>query len=116
MLLCVMLFRLLAAPLLLASLVPGTVCASGFLHASGVTNLDINNQPIVLRGVNLGNWLWPEYYMMGNPNLWSLYGNAGTGSGGIANYYDGFVAAIQDLMGGDTNLTAQVLDSYSRTF
>src|SRR5260221_12546127 len=45
-----------AASLFLASLLPGSVCASGFLHVSGVTNLDINNQPIVLRGVNLGNW------------------------------------------------------------
>lgn len=93
-------------------LLPDPAFASGFLHASGVTTMDINNQPIVLRGVNLGSWLWPEYYMMGNPNLSGLYRNAGTGSGGIANYYDGFVAAVQDLMGGDTNLTAQVLDTY----
>ncbi len=95
-----------------ACLFPGSSFASGFLHASGVTTLDSSNQPIVLRGVNLGSWLWPEYYMMGNPNLSGLYANAGTGSGGIANYYDGFVAAVQDLMGGDTNLTAQVLDTY----
>src|SRR6266404_5402189 len=104
--------RLLAPLLIFACLLPASSFASGFLHASGVTTLDINNQPIVLRGVNLGSWLWPEYYMMGNPSLSGLYGNAGTGSGGIANYYDGFTAAIQDLMGGDTNLTAQVLDAY----
>jgi aryl-phospho-beta-D-glucosidase BglC (GH1 family) len=91
------------------------VRASGYLHAAGVTNLDINNNPIVLRGVNLGSWLWPEYYMMGNPNL-SSYADVGTGSGGIANYYDGLVAAIQDLMGGDTNLTAKVLDAYWTNF
>ena len=104
--------RLLAPLLIFACLLPASTFASGFLHASGVTTLDSSNQPIVLRGVNLGSWLWPEYYMMGNPSLSSLYGNAGTGSGGIANYYDGFVAAVQDLMGGDTNLTAQVLDAY----
>lgn len=84
---------------------------TGYLHANGVTMLDVSNNPIVLRGVNLGSWLWPEYYMMGNVNL-AAYGNAGTGTGGINNYYDGFVAAIQDLMNGDTNLTAQLLDAY----
>src|SRR5713226_3297622 len=108
--------RLFATLLIFACLIPGSIFASGFLHTSGVTTLDSSNQPIVLRGVNLGSWLWPEYYMMGNPNLSGLYGNAGTGSGGIANYYDGFVGAIQDLMGGDTNLTAQVLDAYWSNF
>src|ERR1039457_5534754 len=42
---------------------------AGYLHAYGVTNLDNNNQPIILRGVNLGSWLWPEFYMMGNISL-----------------------------------------------
>ncbi len=87
------------------------VRAAGYLHTQGTTNLDLNNNPIILRGVNLGSWLWPEYYMMGNLSL-PAYANAGTGSGNINNYYDGFVAAIQDLMGGNTNLTAQVLDAY----
>ena len=90
---------------------PMQLLATGYLHAQGVTNLDINGNPIVLRGVNLGSWLWPEFYMMGNPDL-SQYANAGTGSGNINNYYDAFVAAIQDLMNGDPNLTAQVLDAY----
>ncbi|MDB6017170.1 MAG: Endoglucanase [Pedosphaera sp.] len=92
-------------------------CSSraGYLHASGVTNLDNHNQPIILRGVNLGSWLWPEFYMMGNLNL-PNYANAGTGSDGISNYYDAWVAAIQDVLGGDTNLTAQVLDSYWSNF
>ncbi len=94
---------------------PAAIGAPGYLHTQGVTNLDINNNSIILRGVDLGNWLWPEYYMMGNPDL-SAYANAGTGSGGIANYYDGLTAAIQDLMGGDTNLTAQVLDAYWTNF
>jgi len=88
---------------------------AGYLHASGVATLDINNQPIILRGVNLGCWLWPEYYMMGSISL-PAYANAGTGSGGINNYYDGLVAAVQDLLGGDTNLTAQVLDAYWTNF
>jgi hypothetical protein len=88
---------------------------AGYLHTSGVATLDINNQPITLRGVDLGSWLWPEYYMMGNLSL-PAYANAGTGSGGINNYYDGLVAAIQDVLGGDTNLTAQVLDAYWTNF
>jgi len=88
---------------------------AGFLHAYGVTNLDINNQPIILRGVDLGSWLWPEYYMMGSLSL-PNYANAGTGTGGINNYYDGFVAAVTDVLGGDTNLTAQVLDAYWTNF
>jgi hypothetical protein len=41
----------------------------GFLHTLGTTDVDSNNQRIILRGVNLGNWLWPEYYMMGNPSV-----------------------------------------------
>jgi aryl-phospho-beta-D-glucosidase BglC (GH1 family) len=53
--------------------------------------------------------------MMGNVSL-PAYANAGTGSGGINNYYDGLVAAIQDVLGGDTNLTAQVLDAYWTNF
>jgi regulation of enolase protein 1 (concanavalin A-like superfamily) len=85
--------------------------AAGFLHTQGVTNLDNQNNPIELRGVNLGSWLWPEYYMMGNLNL-AAYGNAGTGTGNINNYYDGFAAAILDLMNGNTNLTRQILDAY----
>ncbi|HVU27563.1 MAG TPA: cellulase family glycosylhydrolase [Verrucomicrobiae bacterium] len=65
--------------------------------------------------MNLGSWLWPEFYMMGNLSL-PNYANAGTGSGNINNYYDAFVAAIQDVLGGDTNLTAQVLDAYWSNF
>lgn len=92
-----------------------TALGSGYLHTLGVTNLDMNDRPIVLRGVDLGSWLWPEYYMMGSLSL-PAYGNAGTGTGGIANYYDGLVAAIQDVLGGDTNLTAQVLGAYWSNF
>lgn len=88
---------------------------AGYLHAVGVTNLDNGNQPVILRGVNLGSWLWPEFYMMGNLSL-PNYANAGTGSGHISNYYDALVAAITDVLGGDTNLTAQVLDAYWSNF
>jgi fibronectin type 3 domain-containing protein len=88
---------------------------AGYLHASGVTFLDINNEAIILNGVDLGCWLWPEYYMMGNLSL-PAYANAGTGSGNINNYYDALVAAITDVLGGDTNLTAQVLDAYWTNF
>lgn len=88
---------------------------AGYLHASSVSTLDVNNQTIILRGVDLGCWLWPEYYMLGNVSL-PAYANAGTGSGNINNYYDGLVAAIQDVLGGDTNLTAQVMDAYWTNF
>ena len=98
--------------LLLALCVSSRAASSIYVHTSGTQILDGAGQPLILRGVNLGSWLWPEYYMMGSPNLGGQYGNAGTGSGGIANYYDGFAAAIQDLMGGDTNLTSQVLNAY----
>lgn len=84
---------------------------AGFVHTSGVQMLDGNNDSLYLRGVDLGCWLWPEFYMMGNISL-PAYASAGTGSGGINNYYDAVVAAFQDALGGDTNLTAQVLDAY----
>jgi endoglucanase len=88
---------------------------AGYMHASGVTVVDNENDQIVLRGVDLGCWLWPEYYMMGSVSL-PAYANAGTGTGGINNYYDGLVAAIEDVLGGDTNLTAAVLDAYWTNF
>lgn len=105
--------RFLAVVLLCA--LWATPLHAGYLHASGVATRDINNQPILLRGVDLGCWLWPEYYMMGSISL-PAYANAGTGTGNINNYYDGFVAAVQDLMGGDTNLTATILDAYWTNF
>ncbi len=107
-------FALRSALVLLCALWAG-LARAGYLHTSGVTNLDINNQPIILNGVNLGCWLWPEYYMLGNVSL-PAYSSAGTGSGNIANYYDGLVAAIRDVLGGDTNLTAEVMDAYWTNF
>ena len=41
--------------------------AAGYLHASGTTIAEGNNQSILLRGVNLGNWLYNEAYMTGAP-------------------------------------------------
>lgn len=102
-------------PLLFCSFLVVPPSWAGFLHTDGVTNLDINNRPIILRGADLGCWLWPEFYMMGNLSL-PNYANAGTGTGGINNYYDALVAAFQDVLGGDTNLTARVLDAYWTNF
>ena len=45
---------------------------AGFLHTGGVAILDKNSEEIVLRGVSLGSWLWPELWMMGGPNLLAL--------------------------------------------
>ncbi len=100
---------------LVCSLLGAAPAQAGFLHANGVTNLDINNNPIILRGVDLGCWIWPDFYIMVYVFL-PNYANAGTGSGGINNYYDAFIAAIQDVLGGDTNLTARVLDAYWTNF
>jgi endoglucanase len=107
--------RLAACALIMICALRAAPLRAGFLHASGVTTVNINNQPFLLRSVNLGSWLWPEYYMMGSITL-PAYANAGTGSGGINNYYDGLFAAIQDVLGGDTNLTAQVMDAYWTNF
>src|SRR5258708_15023842 len=35
----------------------------GFVHASGGRLLDGHGEPLILRGVGLGNWLLPEGYM-----------------------------------------------------
>jgi len=37
--------------------------AHGFAHSSGADLVDSANQPLMLRGINLGNWLEPEGYM-----------------------------------------------------
>src|SRR4029077_6636406 len=107
--------RIWSFALLFGAAVPAFASSGGYLHANGTQILDAGNQPVLLRGVNLGSWLWPEYYMMGNLSL-PAYATAGTGTGGINNYYDGLVAAFQDALGGDTNLTAQVLGAYWSNF
>ena len=35
----------------------------GFVHASGTEIVDEHGKPLILRGINLGNWLEPEGYM-----------------------------------------------------
>ena len=52
--------RLFCLALLPASLV---LAQHGFVHTSGSNLVDANNQPLMLRGINLGNWLEPEGYM-----------------------------------------------------
>src|SRR5437868_9338990 len=41
--------------------------AAGYVRASGTTIVDGNNQALLLRAVNLGNWLFNEAYMTGAP-------------------------------------------------
>jgi aryl-phospho-beta-D-glucosidase BglC (GH1 family) len=79
----------------------------GFVHAGGVAILDRNSEEIVLRGVSLGSWLWPELWMMGGPNL-----NAYAGADG----FEQLNAAVQDVLGGDTNLTALALGAVRSNF
>lgn len=52
--------RLLYLVLLPASFV---FAQHGFVHTSGPNLVDANNQPLMLRGINLGNWFEPEGYM-----------------------------------------------------
>lgn len=51
----------------LAGLLPLLACIlsaqSGFVHTSGTTLVDGSGKPLMLRGINLGNWLEPEGYM-----------------------------------------------------
>src|SRR5437764_1324909 len=87
--------------------VAGPSRADGYLHASGTRLLDAANQPLLLRGVNLGTWLYPELWMMGAPNL-GLYSGA--------DEFEKLNAAIKDVLGGDTNLLAQALDAMRSSF
>jgi endoglucanase len=61
--------------------------AAGYLHASGTSILDGNNTVFLLRGVNLGNWLYNESYMTGAP---------------FEN--DDWPAGLKDVLGTDTNV------------
>jgi hypothetical protein len=57
---------ILRSAFLFASLVcPALVVQAqhGFVHTSGPNLVDGNNQPLMLRGTNLGNWFEPEGYM-----------------------------------------------------
>ena len=80
---------------------------TGFVHSGGVAILDKNSEEIILRGVSLGSWLWPELWMMGGPNLSAYAG---------VDDYEKLNAAIQDALGGDTNLTAQALGAMRSNF
>jgi len=57
--------KLLAALFSIALLsFPGAVFAQhAFVHTSGAEIVDANGKPLMLRGINLGNWLEPEGYM-----------------------------------------------------
>ncbi len=58
--------------LLIASLMALDVQAGysqGYLHASGLSIVDGNNNPFLLRGMGLGGWLVPEGYMLGTSNF-----------------------------------------------
>lgn len=73
--------------------------ARGYLRAAGVRMVNANNDEVLLNGVNLGSWLFPEAWMMGGASL--AYAGADT--------FEQLNAAVLDVMGGDTNLTEQVL-------
>src|SRR6185437_12590483 len=52
-------------PCLLLSLVcaPALFAQKGFVHTSGSEIVDASGKPLMLRGINLGNWFEPEGYM-----------------------------------------------------
>ena len=80
---------------------------TGFLHTGGVALLDKNSEEIVLHGVSLGSWLWPELWMLGGPNLSAYAG---------ADDFERLNAAVLDVLGGDTNLTALALGAIRSNF
>src|SRR5260370_546354 len=41
----------------------GLQAQSGFVHTSGIRLVDSSGKPLLLRGINLGNWFVPEGYM-----------------------------------------------------
>jgi endoglucanase len=46
----------------------------GYLHTEGTRIVDSSGQPLLLRGVNLGNWLYREPWMIGNTQF-AIYGD-----------------------------------------
>ena len=55
--------RRVALMLSLLVLCPLLQAQRGFVHASGTSLVDANGRPLLLRGINLGNWFEPEGYM-----------------------------------------------------
>jgi len=49
--------------LLLPLVFQGLIAQKGFVHTAGPDLVDGNGKPLMLRGINLGNWLEPEGYM-----------------------------------------------------
>ena len=50
--------------LMLTSIVPGKCQSHQFAYTSGQYIFDPSGKPLLLRGINLGNWLVPEGYML----------------------------------------------------
>ncbi|HEX8924234.1 MAG TPA: hypothetical protein VF786_00505, partial [Terriglobales bacterium] len=55
-------FRFVCSLLLALLLPPALLAQHGFVHASGPDLVDGSGKPLLLRGINLGNWLEPEGY------------------------------------------------------
>jgi hypothetical protein len=83
------------------------LASAGYVHSGGVAILDRNSDEMIFRGISLGSWLWPELWMMGGPNLSSYAG---------ADDYEKLNAAVKDVLGGDTNLTALALGAMRSNF
>lgn len=48
---------------LLFGCAPGWAAAADFIHADGKRLVDSHGAPFAVKGINLGNWLFPEAYM-----------------------------------------------------
>ena len=69
-----------------------SICAQGFLRRQN-TDIVNNNGPVLLKGVNLGNWIVEEGYIMGIDRV------------GYKSPSE-FKAAVKDVVGTDANVDA----------
>lgn len=76
---------------LLAVLASGPPTQAGYLHRDHRALVDSGGKPIQLRGVNLGNWLYLEPWMIGNTGFAMFQDEDGTN--------DEMAAAVTDVVG-----------------
>ena len=55
---------------------PALFAQRGFVHTSGPEIVDGSGKPLMLRGINLGNWFEPEGYMFHFDNVLTREGQA----------------------------------------
>lgn len=88
----------LLAGLLLLLLPLAGLAQTGFLHRDHTRIVDGAGRPVQLRGVNLGNWLYNEPWMIGNTSFGMFQDEDGKG--------DEMATAIQDAVGSEARTAA----------